>query len=316
MKPLRLAVMGAGLVGRRHIQTIWLCPKWPNWCRDRRSGGRPRALAVERRRPGSTTPPDMLARAKPEAAIIATPTGLHAAQGLLCSARGVHFLVEKPVTATLEEADTLVRAVEDSGVKTLVGHHRRYLAAVQEARRVIAASELGTLVAASVLWATRKPGPPFPRRGVASPSQAGGPLLINAIHEIDLLRHLCGEIRLVSGLQSRTARVRGGGQRRRLVPVRQWVPAPDPDRRGPVAMDHRAGQRRKSQLSQSGRAPMGWVSTQGKALELPVLRSWRGHNIAGRISWDKPLAVTDMPPAYPGSLRSAAQAFPARDPQR
>ena len=55
----------------------------------------------------------------------------------LCCARGIHFLVEKPVTATLDEAAALVRAVQESGVKTLVGHHRRYLSVVQEAKRLI-----------------------------------------------------------------------------------------------------------------------------------------------------------------------------------
>ena len=64
-------------------------------------------------------------------------------QGRLCCARGIHFLVEKPVTATLEEAAELVRAVAQSGVKTLVGHHRRYLASVEEAQRIIAGGELG-----------------------------------------------------------------------------------------------------------------------------------------------------------------------------
>ena len=142
----------------------------------------------------------MMDRVKPEAVVIATPTARHAEQGLLACERGIHFLVEKPVTATLEEAGALVRAVSQSGVKTLVGHHRRYLAAVAEGPRLIASGELGALVAASVVWATRKPDPYF---NVAWRTQpGGGPLLINAIHEIDLLRHLCGEVRLVSGLQS------------------------------------------------------------------------------------------------------------------
>ena len=96
---LRLAVMGAGLIGRRHIQTILALPEVAELVGIADPAG-DRALAV-----GGAAwfgdAADMLARAKPEAAIIATPTGMHAAQGLLCSTRGIHFLVEKPVTATL-----------------------------------------------------------------------------------------------------------------------------------------------------------------------------------------------------------------------
>jgi predicted dehydrogenase len=54
--------------------------------------------------------------------------------------------MEKPVTATLEEAAALVGAVERSGVKTLVGHHRRYLAAVQEARNLLRGTGLAPLL--------------------------------------------------------------------------------------------------------------------------------------------------------------------------
>ncbi|MBA2588555.1 MAG: Gfo/Idh/MocA family oxidoreductase [Alphaproteobacteria bacterium] len=189
MNPLRIAVLGAGLIGKRHIQTILAAPHAAELVAVADPVADASAFAL-----GGAAwfddEKDMLDRVRPEAVIIATPNALHAGHGKLCCERGIHFLVEKPVTATLDEAAELVGAVADSGVKTLVGHHRRYLAAIQDAKRRIDSGELGELVAASVVWATRKPDPYFDTKWRTQ--AGGGPLLINAIHEIDMLRHLCG----------------------------------------------------------------------------------------------------------------------------
>jgi len=63
---------------------------------------------------------------------------------------------------------------------------------------------LGDLVAASVIWSTRKPDDYF--KVEWRTQEGGGPLLINAIHEIDLLRYLCGDVRAVSGVKSNARR--------------------------------------------------------------------------------------------------------------
>jgi len=295
MKPLRIAVLGAGLIGHRHIQTILSLPEVAELAAVADPGAEPAQLQLG----GAAWFEDtraMLDEVKPEAVIIATPNDLHAQQGLLCCARGIHFLVEKPVTATLEEAAELVRAVEQSGVKTLVGHHRRYLASVEEARRVIAAGELGALVAASVMWATRKPDDYFKvdwriRTG-------GGPLLINAIHEVDLLRHLCGEVRMVSGLQSHAAR--GFAVEDTAAALFQF----DNGCMGTLILTDAGlspwtieqGSEENPNFPHSGQNAYRLVGTKG-SLELPVLRSW-GPRIPGEIGWNKPLTSTDIALPY------------------
>ena len=133
MKPLRLAVLGAGLVGRRHIETVRAMPQAAELLAVVDPVADPSQFDL-----GDaawfTDMREMLDQVRPEAIIIATPNNLHAPQGLLACERGIHFLVEKPVTATLDEAELLVDAVARSGVKTLVGHHRRYLAVVQRSQ--------------------------------------------------------------------------------------------------------------------------------------------------------------------------------------
>ena len=290
MTPLRIAVLGAGLVGRRHIETIRALPDVaelvavtdPVADRTRFDLGHAAWF---------TDSDEMLDQARPEAVIIATPNNLHAPLGLKACALGVHFLVEKPVTATLEEAEALVRAVEASGVKTLVGHHRRYLAVVQEARRLIGDGALGTLVAASVIWATKKPDDYFDtawRR-----EAGGGPLLINAIHEIDMLRYLCGEVRSVGGLTS--SRARGFAVEDTAAATFQF----DSGCLGTLICTDAGfspwtieqGSRENPRFPYAGQSAYRLVGTKG-SLELPVLRRWTA--AADDAAWDRLIISTDL----------------------
>ncbi|HEX4026430.1 MAG TPA: Gfo/Idh/MocA family oxidoreductase [Rhizomicrobium sp.] len=306
MKPLRLAVLGAGLVGRRHIDTIRALPQAAELVAvvdpvaDRSQFNLGEAAWFADVRP-------MLDKVKPEAVIIATPNNLHAPQGLLACERGIHFLVEKPVTATLEEAEQLVLAVERSGVKTLVGHHRRYLATVLEARRLMAEGALGALVAASVVWATAKPDAYFNTRWRKEPG--GGPLLINAIHEIDMLRHLCGEMRSIGGLAGNA--VRGfavedtaaamfefeGGCLGTLVCTDAGF--------SPWTIEQ--GSQENPNFPYTGQSAYRLVGTRG-SLELPVLRRWAPAT-PDEIGWDKPIVSTDLPLAYRDPFQAQLEHF-------
>jgi predicted dehydrogenase len=74
---------------------------------------------------------------KIEAAVVAVPTNLHHEVARACLEKGVHVLVEKPLAATLEEADDLVALARQKSVVLQVGHVQRYSNAFQAlARRV------------------------------------------------------------------------------------------------------------------------------------------------------------------------------------
>lgn len=305
MTPLRLAVLGAGLVGRRHIETAKALPLAAELV----AVVDPVADRTQFDLGGAswfTDVPQMLDRARPEAVIIATPNNLHEAQGLLCCERGIHFLVEKPVTANLEEAERLVAAVAKSGVKTLVGHHRRYLAVVREAKRLIAEGALGDLVAASVVWAARKPDPYFDTAWRREPG--GGPLLINAIHEIDMLRHLCGAVRSVGGVASNA---------RRGFAVEDSAAATFEFADGclgtlictdagfsPWTIEQ--GSLENPTFKYSGQSAYRLVGTKA-SLELPVLRSWTA--TPEGATWDKPIVATDLSVPYRDPFQSQLEHF-------
>ncbi|MEP6657314.1 MAG: Gfo/Idh/MocA family oxidoreductase [Betaproteobacteria bacterium] len=154
--------------------------------------------------PCFTTYAEMLDRARPEAAIIATPNVLHVPAGLACAERGVHMLVEKPLADTVEAATQLSEAAERAGVALLVGHHRRYNPVIEKARAIVQSGGIGRVTAISAQWMLLKPSDYF---DIAHRREPGaGPLLTNAVHDIDDLRFICGEIDSLQAMASNAVR--------------------------------------------------------------------------------------------------------------
>ena len=91
--------------------------------------------------------------------VIAAPTAFHTELALALAAAGVHALVEKPLASETASASKLADAFEAAGLVGAVGHIERYNPSLQEARRRLAAGELGDVFQV----ATRRQGP-FPAR--------------------------------------------------------------------------------------------------------------------------------------------------------
>ena len=82
-----------------------------------------------------------------DAVCIAVPTGGHYAVGLTCLQAGVHVLIEKPIAASITEAESLVNAAADSQCILQVGHIERFSPAFQELSKVLKTEELLALEA-------------------------------------------------------------------------------------------------------------------------------------------------------------------------
>ncbi len=202
--PLRIAVFGAGLIGRRHAELARATPEVElvGVC-DPDSGAR--AAAASLGVPLFDSAEALVDDVRPEAAIVATPNDNHAALGAVLAERGLHLLVEKPIAMTLGDARGLTRVCADAGVVLLVGHHRRYNPLVAAARAAVRDGRLGKLTAVSALCTLLKPESYF----AAAPWRTrpgGGPIAINLSHDIDTLRFVCGEIERVHAETSNAAR--------------------------------------------------------------------------------------------------------------
>ena len=204
MSQLRIAVAGAGLIGRRHIELI----EQSRSCRlaaitDPAAGVADTALKAGV--PLYPTLGELLARERPGGVIIASPNNLHVEQGLECVTAGVPALIEKPIADKVEDAVRLCEAAERANVPLLVGHHRQHSSIMEKAREIVRGGELGRLVGVLACAMFYKPDHYFdegPWRRVAG----GGPILINMIHEIGNLRALCGEIVAVQAFASSATR--------------------------------------------------------------------------------------------------------------
>lgn len=188
----RLAVVGVGLIGRRHVELIG------------RSAGcelasivdpadRARELASDLGVPWFPSLADLTPRDRPDGFIVASPSPLHLEHALRCIDLDVPTLVEKPIATTIEDGIRITRAAAGRAVPLLVGHHRRHSPLLRAARQVVDSGILGRLVAVNGSATFRKPDAYF-EEAPWRRQQGGGPLLINMIHEVDSLRYLCGEI--------------------------------------------------------------------------------------------------------------------------
>lgn len=206
--PVRIAIAGAGQIGKRHIEMIGRMPQRVALAAivdpAPASVGYARSLGV----PRHASLRELFAGGRPDGVVVASPNQLHVEQALECIAAGVPTLVEKPVAHTLEAGRRLCEAAEAAGVPILVGHHRRHSAIMAKAVEVIGSGVLGRIVAVtgSVLFYKAENEGYFdgPYRWRQEPG--GGPILLNMIHEIGNVRALCGEIVAVQAFTSNATR--------------------------------------------------------------------------------------------------------------
>ncbi|MGK7866703.1 Gfo/Idh/MocA family protein [Falsiroseomonas sp. E2-1-a20] len=176
---LRVAVLGAGHFGRFHA------------LKAARGGGRLRLVALHDADPARAEVvaaecgvPALGAAEAIEAAqavIVAAPTRFHAALGRQVLRAGRHLFMEKPIAATLVEADELARLAAERGLVLQVGHIERFSAAF---RAVVAAQD----GARAVHWEALRVAPFRPR------SLDVSVVLDLMIHDIDLVLKLAGDV--------------------------------------------------------------------------------------------------------------------------
>lgn len=287
MSKVRIAIVGAGAIGRAHAEVIATGEVAALAAIvDPTEAGR--AVAGRHGVPWFADQDALLAAGGVDAALVATPNQTHLPVSLAFIARGIPVLVEKPIASTLAEGRALTEASEKAGVPVLVGHHRRHNPIVKRARELVRSGALGRLTSVSVLSTFLKPDSYFElewRRRAG-----GGPVLINLIHEIDLIRFVCGEIDAVLAVTSNKVRgfdvedgaaviLRLAGGALVTVNVSDTAAAP-------WSWDMSS---RESPLYPALPAPVNshYLSGTAASLSLPQLELWR---YPGKAGWHEPIA--------------------------
>jgi predicted dehydrogenase len=203
VKPAKIAVLGAGLIGKRHVQHILADPgaELAAVVDPSPIGKR---LAEEEGVPWFPSFTALLAVQKPDGVIVATPNQLHLPCGMEAIAAGVPALIEKPITDDVVSGTKLVEAAELAGVPLLVGHYRRHNPIIRRAKEIIESGRLGRIIAVHTSCWLMKPDDYF--RVSWRREEGAGPIFVNVIHDMDLLRHLCGEVSSVQAFVSNAVR--------------------------------------------------------------------------------------------------------------
>jgi predicted dehydrogenase len=173
--PLPIGVVGVGALGRHHarhlsqlaeVRLVGVCDV---------DGARAREVADELGTRAFADLDELLG--KIEAVTVAVSTPAHAEVGLAALARGVPLLMEKPLAATLDEADALIAAARRRGLQLQVGHIERYNRALRAAEPYL-------------------DGPRYIESQRLAPFQPRGTdvavVLDLMIHDLDLVLHLTG----------------------------------------------------------------------------------------------------------------------------
>ncbi|MBT2550996.1 Gfo/Idh/MocA family protein [Arthrobacter sp. ISL-65] len=201
MTGLKAAVIGCGDVSTVHFEAIAklegvqlaaVCDSDPE-----RLAAAAEAYGV----PGFPDHLSLIEAIRPDVVHVTTPHNLHASIAVDCLEQGVHVVVEKPLAHTLQEGRRLVTAAKASTAKIAVCFQNRYNSTAQAMHSLLSSGELGAVLGASatVLWHR---GPEYyrnrPWRGTWE--GGGGGLMMNqAIHTVDLLQWLVGDVVSLSG---------------------------------------------------------------------------------------------------------------------
>lgn len=181
---LRVAVIGAGSMGSNHIRVL----------RDMGDGDvelvgvadpQPDALARAAKRfhvEAYAEFRELLEAKRPDLVAVVVPTNQHYAVASFALDAGMHVLLEKPISRTVEEAEALIDLTDARGVQLAVGHVERFNPAIIELKRRLDAGELGRIFTLHA----RRLGP-FPPR-----IRDVGVILDLATHDLDVMRYLTG----------------------------------------------------------------------------------------------------------------------------
>src|SRR6266446_9034786 len=204
MPNTRIAVAGAGIIGLAHMG---VAQKSPTCALSAIVDPAPAAevIAAKAGVPLYKSLDELFDKNRPDGVILATPNQLHLEHALKCIAAGVPQLLEKPITPTVREAETLVKEADETGGKVLIGHHRAHSPIMARAKELIDEGRLGQLVAVMGSAVFFKPDEYF-ADGPWRREAGGGPILLNMIHEVHNLRMLCGDIVAVQAFSSRATR--------------------------------------------------------------------------------------------------------------
>jgi predicted dehydrogenase len=147
MKTIKTAILGAGFMGRVHLEAVRRVEGVECLAIAARNAEAAQRLAAAFSIPKVTTDyREVLRDSAVDAVHICTPNAQHYAMAKEAILAGKHVLCEKPLTTTVAEAEELVALARQKSVRNCVCHNLRYYPMVQQMRRMREAGDLGEIL--------------------------------------------------------------------------------------------------------------------------------------------------------------------------
>ena len=201
---LRAGVVGCGDVADVHLAAILDLPDVELIAVCDRHDERRRQAADRFGVPGHSDVESMIASQSLDVVHVCTPHNEHLAVARCALAHGVHVLLEKPLAESVSTGEQLIAAAESSSATLGVCFQNRYNPTSVAMKSLLDSGDFGVVVGAraQVMWSrTADYYQARPRRGSWAGS-GGGVLMNQAIHTIDLVQWLLGEVTAVNGSTS------------------------------------------------------------------------------------------------------------------
>src|ERR1043166_4942030 len=149
---IRFGLLGCGRIARRHSDLLGGNhidgASLTAVCDPVRA--RADAIASKFSIPGDYDIDGFLARKEIDAVAVLTPSGMHPKHVIACARAGKHVVVEKPMALRLQDADEMMRACDEAGVKLFVVKQHRFNVPVVKAREALEAGRFGRLILGTV----------------------------------------------------------------------------------------------------------------------------------------------------------------------
>ena len=137
----------------------------------------------------------LLSRKDIDAVSVLTPSGLHPQHVIACAKAGKHVIVEKPMALRLQDADDMIRACDQAGVKLFIVKQNRFNVPVVKAREALDAGRFGKLILGTVRVRWCRDQAYYDQdawRGTWA--YDGGVLTNQASHHVDILEWFFGDV--------------------------------------------------------------------------------------------------------------------------
>ena len=185
----RIAKRHSDLLGGNHIQGASLVAV----CDPVRA--RADAIAAKFGVPANYDMDDFLARKNIDAVAVLTPSGMHPEHVIAVAKAGKHVVVEKPMALRLQDADAMIRACDEAGVKLFIVKQNRFNVPVVKAREALEAGRFGRLILGTVRVRWCRNQAYYDQdawRGTWA--YDGGVLTNQASHHVDMLEWFFGDV--------------------------------------------------------------------------------------------------------------------------